>query len=79
MKSDEEIAAAVEALRAWFVSQDLLPSEAGSCLTKLIAQQLVANNPDIEALNLGITLFHNQLTMEVATQLEANRDTSRLQ
>lgn len=76
MKSEEEILAAVDALKAWFISQELSPSEAGMCLIKLTAQQLVANsgNASLESLNMAINLFHNQLTMEVARYLENRQE-----
>lgn len=73
MKTDQEILDAVEALKAWFVSQELSPSEGAQCLITLIGQQLVANAENLETINGGIGLFHNQLVMEIAKQLE-NRD-----
>lgn len=73
MKTEEEILSAVEALKAWFISQELAPSEGAQCLITLIGQQLVANATDVESLNMAIGLFHNQLVMEIAKQLE-NRD-----
>ena len=76
MKSDQEIYAAVEALKAWFISQELTPSEAGSCIIKLTAQQLVGNMTKLEDLNMAINLFHNQLTMEIARYFEEKREPS---
>ena len=77
MKSDAEILAAVEALKAWFISQELAPSEAGACLIKLTAQQLVGNMTKIEDLSMAITLFHNQLTMEVARYVEERNELAK--
>ena len=76
MKSDAEIATAVEALKAWFISQELSPGEAARCLIQLVAQQLVANSPSksLSDLNMGINLFTNQLTMQIAQYLEESRE-----
>ena len=79
MKSDSDILAAVEALKAWFISQDLTPSEAGACLIKLTAQQLVGNSTKLEDLNMAITLFTNQLTMAVAEYVEERNTQGPLQ
>ena len=67
----EDVPAAVEALKAWFISQDIKPSEATGLLVKIIAEQMVSATTDLQELNAGISLYHNQLTMAVSVQLES--------
>ena len=68
---DEDVPAAVEALKAWFISQDIKPSEATGLLVKIIAEQMVSATTDLQELNAAIILYHNQLTMAVSVQLES--------
>ena len=75
---DEDVPAAVEALKAWFISQDIKPSEATGLLVKIIAEQMVSSTDDLQELSTGIALYHNQLTMAVAVEREA-KTTGKLQ
>ena len=69
--SDKDHNDALQALRDWFISQDIQPPDAGPIMIQLIAELFVTKSQKLEELNVMITDFSNLLTFKVAQYLES--------
>jgi hypothetical protein len=64
--NEQDIRNAVKALRRWFQSQEISPSEAGICMVRLMAELLTEKTSDMKELACGIALNRDLLTVEIA-------------
>lgn len=62
-------AEAIEALEAWFISQDIYPPDAGVMMISMIARLLVYKTKDLNKLAEAIKLHAEFLAVEVAGEL----------
>lgn len=69
MMNDTDYPLAIEALKQWFISQEMDPADAGICCLKLIAQQLTEKTTNLAELNKAIEYHQQVLTMEIAACL----------
>lgn len=67
--NDKERGDIIKALVRWFESQDIMPADAGICMTRLIAQQFVLRTRDLPSLINAIEIQNSLLTLEVAGYL----------
>lgn len=72
--SDKDHNDALMSLRAWFISQDIQPPDAGPIMVQLIAELFVAKTQKLEELSGMITDFSNLLTFKISQYLESKQE-----
>lgn len=60
---------AMNALKQWFISQDINPADAAFIMSKLMAESLVNQSRNIISLQEAIELHAVLLTVDVAAEL----------
>lgn len=72
MTKDDHTAAS-NALIAWFMSQDIMPADAGMIMSKVIADQLVNKSRDLARLQEAILIYQTMLTLDITECLHDTR------
>lgn len=67
--TETDHAEAIEALQAWFISQDIYPADADVMMTSMIAKLLVYKTKDLNELAKSIQIHAEFLAVEVAGEL----------
>lgn len=68
--TDLEENQAVDALKAWFISQDIDPPQAASVMSKLIAKLLVIKTKDLSELQDAVKEIRTLLICDIALELK---------
>lgn len=68
--TDQERRNAITALRSWFISQDIAPSQAGELMVQFIGELMVEKTTDLTNLNQAVVEFNNLLMFEISKGLQ---------
>jgi hypothetical protein len=68
--SDKEQIEAKNALKNWFISQDINPAEAGIIISMLLAECFVEKTTNLIELMKGINLFSQLLAIDIVNELK---------
>lgn len=67
--TDQDRAQAMQALKQWFESQEIMPGDAAILMTSLIAEQLVCKSRELNELQQAVFDWSEFLTLEIAGEL----------
>lgn len=67
--TDKERRDAITALRSWFITQDIPPSQAGELMVQFIAELMIERTTNLTDLNQAVAEFNNIIMFEIAKGL----------